>query len=108
VASNLAISLFVSLIILPVLFATFLSKTKIKEVQSMIFLEHLGKRMWNFFYKRNQKKKGSVWLMSIFWLLFIFAFVLMWMGIIKIDFLWNSDFRFPSNEWIFFIRFYYP
>ena len=97
VASNLAISLFVSLIILPVLFATFLSKTKIKEVQSMIFLEHLGKRMWNFFYKRNQKKKGSVWLMSIFWLLFIFAFVLMWMGIIKIDFLWNSD---SENIWI--------
>jgi multidrug efflux pump subunit AcrB len=45
VASNLSISLFVSLVILPVLFATFLAKTKLKEVQSMVFLEHLGKRM---------------------------------------------------------------
>gem|GEM_PF-3962533 len=45
VSTNLLISLLVSLIILPALFVTFLSKTKIKEVQSMVFLEHLGKRM---------------------------------------------------------------
>lgn len=97
VASNLSISLFVSLIILPVLFATFLAKTELKEVQSMVFLEHLGKRMGNFFFRKNQKKSWSLWLMSIFWLLFIFAFILMWMGIIKIDFLWNSD---SDNVWI--------
>ena len=97
VASNLFISLFVSLVILPVLFATFLAKTKLKEVQSMVFLEHLGKRMWNFFFKSNQTKSWSVWLMSIFWVLFVFAFILMWMGIIKIDFLWNSD---SENIWV--------
>lgn len=97
VTTNLSISLIVSLVILPVLFATFLSKTKLKEVQSMVFLEHLGKRMWNFFFKSNQKKSWSVWLMSIFWVLFVFAFILMWLWVIKIDFLWNSD---SENIWI--------
>ena len=97
VTSNLLISLFVSLIILPVLFAIFLAKTEIKEVKSMVFLESLWKKMWNFFFRKNQKKKWSVWLMSIFWILFAFAFVLMWIGIIKIDFLWNSD---SENIWI--------
>ncbi|MFZ2718692.1 MAG: efflux RND transporter permease subunit, partial [Candidatus Absconditicoccaceae bacterium] len=97
VTTNLSISLIVSLVILPVLFATFLSKTKLKEVQSMVFLEHLGKRMGNFFFKSNQKKSGSVGLMSIFWVLFVFAFILMGLGVIKIDFLGNSD---SENIWI--------
>ncbi|MCF7834488.1 efflux RND transporter permease subunit [Candidatus Gracilibacteria bacterium] len=97
VSTNLAISLVISLIVLPVLFGYFLGKSKIKEAKTIGFLTMLGQKMGRFFHKTNQKKRGSRLTMIVFWFMFLFSFVLIGIGLIKIDFLGDSD---SENIWI--------
>ncbi len=98
IISNLLISLFVTIIILPILFIYLFGKNpKFKINMNLHFLERLWVKFANLYYKINTKKIWSILVVIFFWALFIFSIYLVAIGVIKVDFFGNSD---SNNVWI--------
>lgn len=98
IISNLAISLFVTLIILPVL-ATYFYKPgfEYKIKKSLSFLEETGKKFAQRFYKINATRRGAARVVAFFIAFFIGAVALIPLGVVKVDFMGNTD---SNNVWI--------
>jgi len=98
IISNLAISLLVTIIILPVL-ATYFYKPwfEYKIKKSLSYLEETGKKFANRFSKVSATKKWAGWIVALFIAFFLGAISLIPLGIIKVDFMGNTD---SNNIWI--------
>ena len=92
IISNLAISLIVTIIILPVL-ATYFYKPgfEYKIKKSLSYLEETGKKFANRFYRISATRRGAGGVVAIFLAFFVGAISLITLGIIKIDFMGNTD-----------------
>lgn len=98
IISNLAISLIVTLVILPVL-ATYFYKPgfEYKINKALRYLEKKGKKFANRFARISATKTGAARVVVIFILFFFAALSLIPLGIVKVDFMGNSD---SNNVWI--------
>ncbi len=107
--SNLTISLFVSLIWLPVLFTYLYKKNhKIQDAaispekefnvpKSLQILERWWGRFGDLFYRLNKTKARARWVIASFWIVFVGSIMLIPLGFVKVDFLWDAD---QDNIWI--------
>lgn len=98
VNSNLLISLFWAIIVLPLLSSVFMKNMKeFKPSWLLIRLEHIWEWIWKFFYKISSTKISSFFVLIIFWIIFWFWISLVANWVVKVDFLWNID---SNNMWI--------
>ncbi|MCX6822994.1 MAG: efflux RND transporter permease subunit [candidate division SR1 bacterium] len=98
IISNLAISLLVTMVILPVL-ALFFYKTERTYVptQSLSFLEKTGKKFANRYHRVNQSRGGSRSIVFLFLLFFVGAMSLVPLGVVKFSFMGDLD---SNNIWM--------
>ena len=98
IISNLAISLLITIIVLPVL-ATYFYKPGFTYTikKSLRILEETGKKFANWFSKVSGTRRGAGGIVAFFILFFIGAVSLIPLGLIKVDFIGNSD---SNNVWI--------
>ncbi|MFA5748448.1 MAG: efflux RND transporter permease subunit [Candidatus Absconditabacterales bacterium] len=92
IISNLAISLIVTLIILPVIASLFFRKGKEFHVQtSLSFLDKIGHKFATRYHRVNQTRWGSRRIIFFFFLFFIGALSLVPLGFVKFTFMGNID-----------------
>lgn len=98
IISNLAISLIITIIILPVL-ATYFYKPgfEYKINKALSYLEATGKKFANRFAKISATKIWAAKVVSVFILFFLAALSLIPLGVLKVDFMGNLD---SNNVWI--------
>ncbi len=98
IISNLAISLVVTMFILPV-FALFFFKSGQVYVSpsSLSFLERTWVKFANRYHRKNQSRWWSRWIVFWFLAFFIWALSLIPLGIVKFSFMGNID---SNNVWM--------
>jgi len=98
IIANLLISLFVTMIILPVISTFFFSKwMKFKQPAALSFLDRTAKKFARWYYRLNRGKGWSRMVVFSFLLFFVLSFLLFAFGIVKFEFMWNID---SDNIWI--------
>ena len=98
IISNLAISLVVTMFILPVLALFFYKSWQIYiSPPSLSFLEKTWVKFGNRYHRHNQSRWWSRWIVFGFLLFFVWALSLMPLGIVKFSFMGNID---SNNVWI--------
>jgi len=98
IISNLAISLLVTMLILPVLALYFFKSWQIYvSPPSLSFLERTGVKFANRYHRRNQTRWWSRWIIFAFLLFFVWALSLLPLWIVKFSFMWNMD---SNNVWM--------
>lgn len=98
VNSNLLISLFWAIVILPLLSSVFMKNMKeFKPWWLLVKLEHIGEWIGKFFYNLTSSKIKIFFTLIIFWSVFAFWISLLINWKVKTDFLWNID---SNNMWI--------
>jgi HAE1 family hydrophobic/amphiphilic exporter-1 len=98
IISNLAISLIVTIIILPIL-ATYFYKPGFEYTikKSLSYLEETGKTFAARFARVSATRAGAGGVVALFIAFFIGAVSLIPLGILKVDFMGNTD---SNNVWI--------
>lgn len=98
IISNLAISLLITIIILPVL-ATYIYKPwfEYKIKKSLSVLEETGKKFANRFSKISATRGWAAGVVATFIVFFFGALSLIPLGLLKVDFMGNTD---SNNVWI--------
>ncbi len=92
IISNLAISLVVTMFILPVLALFFYKSWQIfVSPPSLSFLEKSGVKFGNRYHRNNQSRWWSRWIVFGFLAFFVWALSLMPLWIVKFSFMWNID-----------------
>ena len=92
IISNLAISLVVTMFILPVLALSFFKSWQIYvSPPSLSFLERTGVKFANRYHRRNQTRWWSRWIIFMFLLFFVWALSLLPLWIVKFSFMGNID-----------------
>ncbi|MFA6256367.1 MAG: efflux RND transporter permease subunit [Candidatus Absconditabacterales bacterium] len=98
IISNLAISLLVTMIILPVLALFFFKSGQIYvSPPSLSFLERTGVKFANRYHRRNQTRWGSRGIIFMFLAFFVGALSLLPLGVVKFSFMGNMD---SNNVWM--------
>lgn len=98
IISNLAISLLVTMIILPVLALFFFKSWQIYvSPPSLSFLERTGVKFANRYHRRNQTRWWSRWIIFMFLAFFVWALSLLPLGVVKFSFMGNMD---SNNVWM--------
>jgi len=98
IISNLAISLVVTMIILPVLALFFFKSWKeYIPTPSLSYLERTGVKFANRYHRNNQSRWWSRWVVFGFLAFFIWALSLLPLGIVKFSFMGNMD---SNNVWM--------
>ncbi|MCX6824730.1 MAG: efflux RND transporter permease subunit [candidate division SR1 bacterium] len=98
IISNLAISLVVTMFILPVLALFFYKSGQIYvSPPSLSFLERSGVKFANRYHRRNQSRWGSRGIVFMFLVFFVGALSLMPLGVVKFSFMGNMD---SNNVWM--------
>lgn len=98
IISNLAISLLVTMVILPVL-ALFFFKSGREYIAtpSLSYLEKTGIKFANWYHRVNQRKRGSRTIIFLFLAFFVGALSLVPLGFVKFSFMGNLD---SNNVWM--------
>ncbi len=98
IISNLAISLLVTMFILPVLALFFFrSWAEYHPSSSLSFLEKTGRRFADRYHRRNRTRWWSRWIVFMFLVFFVWALSLIPLWIVKFSFMGNID---SNNVWI--------
>lgn len=98
IISNLAISLLVTMIILPVLALFFFKSWQIYvSPPSLSFLERTGVKFANRYHRVNQRRRWSRSIIFIFLLFFVWALSLLPLWVVKFSFMGNMD---SNNVWM--------
>ncbi len=98
IISNLAISLLVTMIILPVLALFFFrSGAEYVATPSLSYLERTGVKFGNRYHRVNQRRRWSRTIIFLFLAFFVWAISLVPLGFVKFSFMGNLD---SNNIWI--------
>ena len=98
IISNLAISLVVTMFILPVLALFFYKSWQVYvPPASLSFLERTGIKFANRYHRRNQTRWWSRWIVFLFLAFFVWALSLIPLWVVKFSFMGNID---SNNVWI--------
>lgn len=98
IISNLAISLVVTMFILPVLALFFFKSGQVYvSPSSLSFLERTWVKFANRYHRKNQSRWWSRWIVFWFLAFFIWALSLIPLGIVKFSFMGNID---SNNVWM--------
>lgn len=98
IISNLAISLVVTMFILPVLALFFFRSWSVYvSSPSLSFLERTGVKFGNRYHRNNQSRSWSRWVIFAFLAFFVWALLLLPLGIVKFSFMGNID---SNNVWM--------
>lgn len=98
IISNLAISLLVTMVILPVLALFFFKSWQTYiPTSSLSFLERTGVKFADRYHRRNQTRWWSRWIILMFLLFFVWALSLVPLWVVKFSFMGNMD---SNNLWM--------